>query len=63
MTNCDKRCGSCPNAKKQKDRIYCVFYGIQIWRKEKQNEKTTARHDADLRGLREGNPPDARMDL
>ena len=31
MIHCDRRCGSCPNARKRKNGdFFCVLYGIQV---------------------------------
>ncbi len=33
MTQCDKRCERCPDARTQGGRTFCIFYGIPIWGK------------------------------
>lgn len=62
MTHCGKRCENCQEARRQGNRTVCVFYGMPIW-KEETHGKKTPQHDADLRGLRKGNPDDARVPL
>lgn len=63
MTSCGKDCDICPEARKNGNRTICLFYGMPIWGRKKDNEKTTTRNDKNLRGLREGNHPETRMDI
>lgn len=63
MTNCGKNCGACPDARRTGSRTFCIFYGIPIWGRKRKHEETTTRNDQDLRGLRERDHPDPRMDV